>query len=185
MRWPLMIGILATLSVSGAFAQPVIPSVPGPPPHAPYILNSAGSAYVPWQQGSAVAPPVAVTSLPALPAGTNTIGSVTAVPSPVAPVSSTAVEGTHVLKSSAGNLYSLSVTTTTTSGYLMLFNATAAPADGAVTPAYCLAVPSATSMGVSWTTPLTLSTGISVAFSSTGCFTKTSSATAVFSAQVQ
>lgn len=105
-----------------------------------------------------------------------------------APVSSTATEGTHVLKGSAGNLFSLTVTIGAVSGWAMVFDATTAPADGSVTPKYCRYIKSdgtggATSLG--WVDPLSFTTGISVAFSSTGCFTKTASSTAFFTGQVQ
>ena len=100
---------------------------------------------------------------------------------------STAAEGTHVLKASAGNLYSAYVTTGATAGYFLVFNATSAPADGAVTPIHCVQVPANTTMGISFNPgPVEVySTGISLAFSSTGCFTKTASATAFFHGSVK
>lgn len=105
----------------------------------------------------------------------------------ITPVVSGSAEGTHVLKGSPGNLYDLYVTTGTTSGYLMAFNATTAPGDGAVTPIDCVAAPAnaTTSMFTSPGPPEVYSTGISVAFSSTGCFTKTVSATAFFHGRVE
>lgn len=143
----------------------------------------------------------------ALPAGTaligkvgidqTTVGSTNAVvqiPSAVAavaiaPTVSGALQSGNVLLSAAGNLYTLSVTITTVSGYLMVFDATSAPGDGAVTPKVCQPVNSnGTNGAVSMTwgnIPLRFATGITAVFSSTGCFTKTASATAVFSAQVQ
>ena len=113
-------------------------------------------------------------------------GTVNAAPSVIAPVSSTAVEGSHVFKSSAGTLYSFTVTNPTTAGYFMLFDATSAPADGAVTPKYCLPVNANQAIGMS-ATPVAVSfaTGIVGVFSTTGCFTKTVSATANMSALVQ
>lgn len=106
--------------------------------------------------------------------------------SALAPVVSAAVEGTHVLKGSAGNLYGLVVTNTTVAGYVMVFNATTAPADGAVTPIYCLpiGINQTVSLTGPSTIPISFSTGISVAFSTTGCFTKTVSATAMFTGLV-
>ncbi len=107
----------------------------------------------------------------------------------LATVQSTATEAFHVLKASAGNLYSISVTVGATSGYLMIFNAISAPTDGAVTPAYCIPVTSNGTNGLngaSWSVnPASFSTGITAVFSSTGCTTKTASATAFFTAQVQ
>src|SRR5579863_10083799 len=48
----------------------------------------------------------------------------------ISPTASGAAESSHVLKGSAGNLYTLTVTIGATTGYLMLFDATSAPADG-------------------------------------------------------
>jgi hypothetical protein len=106
----------------------------------------------------------------------------------IAAVVSGAAEGTHVLKASAGNLYGLTTTIGVTTGWVMVFNATSAPADGAVTPVFCRYIKSDGTGGsnsVEFKPPLAFSTGVSVAFSSTGCFTKTASATAFFAGQVQ
>lgn len=102
----------------------------------------------------------------------------------LAQTASGAAESNNVLKASAGNLYSLTVTTGATAGYLMVFNATSAPIDGAVTPAYCAQVPANNTGAFEWAIPARYSTGITAVFSSTGCFTKTASATAAFFAQV-
>ncbi len=102
-------------------------------------------------------------------------------PTSVTPVKSVAAESSHVLKSSPGDLLSITATNATTSGYLMLFDATSAPADGAVTPVYCTTTPASGT----WPVPAKFSVGIVAVFSTTGCFTKTASATAMFSAQVQ
>jgi hypothetical protein len=106
----------------------------------------------------------------------------------IPPTASSALESSHVLKASAGNLSSLSVTIGTTSGYLMVFDAASAPADGAVTPKYAWPVTSNgtnSALGISWTVPAQFLTGVTVVFSSTGPLTKTASATAFFSGQVQ
>lgn len=105
----------------------------------------------------------------------------------LAAVRSTTAESNHVLKGSAGSLYSLAVTIGATSGWLLLFNATSAPADGAVTPVFWLPLTSNGANGygtIEWRMPLQFSTGITAVFSTTGPFTKTASATAAFSAQV-
>jgi hypothetical protein len=100
---------------------------------------------------------------------------------------SSAAEGTHVFKASAGTLYSAYVTAGSTSGYLMIFNATSAPADGAVTPIHCVVVPALQTVSLSFNPGPgeTYATGISAAFSTTGCFTKTVSATAFFHGSVK
>lgn len=101
-------------------------------------------------------------------------------------VSSSAAESNKVLKASAGNLYSITITTGASAGYLMIFNATSAPIDGAVTPAYCIPVAASSGTPLKWGDfPVVFSTGITAVFSTTGCFTKTASATAAFFAQVQ
>lgn len=102
-------------------------------------------------------------------------------------VVSASAESNHVLKASAGNLYGVYVTTGNTAGYLMVFNATSAPGDGAVTPNECLWAPanSTTFLNFNPGPPSTYSTGITAVFSSTGCFTKTASATAFFAGSVK
>ena len=111
------------------------------------------------------------------------------IPNSTAGTQTAAVASSHVLKASAGALINVTVTIGATSGWLMIFEATSAPADGAVTPKYCRYVKSDGTGGassVSWgDLPLTFATGITAVFSSTGCFTKTASATAYFSGQVQ
>lgn len=116
----------------------------------------------------------------------TTIGSPD-ITSGITPVVSSAAEGSHVLKASSGNLYSLYVTTGATAGFLMTFNATAAPADGAVTPVECVAVAANQTTAASFNSgpPDAYSTGIVAVFSSTGCFTKTVSATAFFKGRVK
>lgn len=141
---------------------------------------------------SGVTSPVSLASLPALAAGSNIIGGVTPAPSSsstvaISPGSSSALEASHILKASAGNLYSLYVTTTSVSGYLMTFNATSAPADGAVTPVECIPVASGSAVSISFAgaPPDHYSTGIVAVFSTTGPFTKTGSVTAFFKWRVQ
>lgn len=92
-----------------------------------------------------------------------------------------------VLKAAAGVLYGFQVTTGASAGYVMVFDATSAPADGAVTPVKCYSVPATTTMAASWgSSPLTFATGITVVFSTgANCFTKTASATAFISGEAQ
>lgn len=84
-------------------------------------------------------------------------------------VRSASSESSHVLKAGPGNLYSVNATGAT--GYLMVFDATSAPADGAVTPVIC--VPAGSSVSYLPGPPAYFSTGIVAVLSSTGCFTKT------------
>lgn len=71
--------------------------------------------------------------------------------------------------------------------WVMLFDATAAPADGAVTPAKCYALASgATSLMQSLNIPLLAANGgWQIVVSTTGCFTKTASVHAFISAEGQ
>lgn len=114
--------------------------------------------------------------------------SVDPTPSAVAPVKSTAPEASRVLKASAGALLSLTTIIGATNGWLLLFDATSAPADGAVTPAYVFPIDGDGTKGVlslEWAVPLKFATGITAVFSSTGPFSKTASVTAAFFGQVR
>jgi len=118
-------------------------------------------------------------------------GTVTSAPSAsfgLTPIVSSAAEASHVLKSLPdGVLYSLYVTTGATAGYLMTFNATSVPADGAVTPVECVIAPANSTVAVTFGSgpPDSYPVGITAVFSSTGCFTKTASATAFFKGRVK
>jgi hypothetical protein len=147
-------------------------------------LNGAATAAKQPALGTAGTPSADVITVQGASSGTPlSVSLASAVPVP-----SAATEATHVLKGSAGILYSLDVTIGAVSGWVMIFDATSAPADGAVTPKFCRYIKSDGTAGatsLAWVNPLSLVTGISVAFSSTGCFTKTASSTAFFEGQVQ
>lgn len=99
----------------------------------------------------------------------------------ITPNPTTVAAGSLVIKGSAGNLYGLNVTTGGSAGYVMLFNATSAPADGTVTPIKTYVVAANATIEQGWSPPLRFSTGITAVFSTTGPFTKTISATAFIS----
>ncbi len=100
----------------------------------------------------------------------------------IIPVVSTAVETGHVIKASAGNLYSVSVTTGAVAGRVLIHNSATVPAAGAVTPVDCAIVSANSTVMLSYDPPIELSAGISVSFSTaTTCFTQTDSATAFIS----
>ncbi len=101
----------------------------------------------------------------------------------IAPVVSAAAEGSHVIKASAGVLYDWHVTVGDVPGYVMIFDATSAPADGAVSPVICLTVAAFQTCRNPDHTATNFTTGIVIVFSSTGPFTKTISATAFISAK--
>jgi len=105
---------------------------------------------------------------------------------PIVSVQSAAEEGNHVLKATPGWLNGFDATTDTTAGYVLFFDATSDPSDGSVMPKLCFVLPATQTTGASWLTyPVPFDNGIIIVFSTTGCFTKTESATAFFSAQVQ
>jgi hypothetical protein len=114
--------------------------------------------------------------------GAITNGTQRHIPASIVTVKTTSLAASLVACASACNLYGVSMTTATVSGYMMLFDATSAPADGAVTPLECVPVLSNGTNGNLGYTPagtgINLSTGLVVVFSTTGCFTKTSSSTA-------
>lgn len=100
---------------------------------------------------------------------------------------STAAEDCRVVKAASGNLYGLTVVVGATSGYVLVFNAAAAPSNGAVTPAWSFPVTSnGTNGGIaaSWNDiPKAFATGITVCYSTTGPYTLTKSASASFIAE--
>jgi hypothetical protein len=141
---------------------------------------------------SGVISPVSLASLPSLAVGSNVIGGVSPAPSSssnfaITPGSSAGLEASHVLKASAGNLYSLYVLTTSAAGYLMTFNATSAPSNGAVTPVECIPVFASSYAEINFSGAPSdhYSNGIVAVFSTTGPFTLTASATVFFKWRVQ
>lgn len=108
---------------------------------------------------------------------------------------SAAAEASHVFCDATGTapvkkapcfIRSLYVTTGASAGYLMTFNAVSAPADGAVTPRECVAVPANNTIALDFgETAEPYVTGLTAVFSTTGCFTKTGSATAFFKGRMQ
>lgn len=99
----------------------------------------------------------------------------------ITPTSGAAVASSLVLKNSGGNFYGCNATTGAVAGYVMLFNATSAPGDGAVTPVKVWPLAALAALTVEYQVPLRLGTGITLVFSSTGPYTKTASATAFLS----
>lgn len=176
----ILLGLLFALAPFGAYAQTA----------SAVVVSSCGTPPTTYTAGQMF--PLTVDTTGKLCDGGGSGGSTNPIyvtGTPVAPVTSTTTESSHVLKSSAGSLDNLTITVGATSGWLMLFDATSAPADGAVTPAYYIPVASSGTNGyaaLSWSNnPLKFTTGIVAVFSSTGPFTKTASATAQFSGQVQ
>ncbi len=108
----------------------------------------------------------------------------------VTPTVSTAAENSHILKAGAGVVYSVYATNlTTTDGYLQVFNAVSAPADGAVTPLACAPLSGGGVASIHYAPgpPGIYGTGITAVVSSAAtCFTKTTGTiTAFISGMVQ
>lgn len=99
----------------------------------------------------------------------------------ISPQVSGSAASSLVLKATAGNLYYISATVTAAS-WLMIFNATSAPVDGATTSGTasgnlqdCLAIPTGTTGVINYSPgpPQSYSVGITAVISSTACATKT------------
>lgn len=155
---------LALCVSAPAFAQATYPTVSGSRVNGvvPLACDTTGANCAP------------AASLPTIdtPSGAAASGLV--------PSATAALNSAQVVKASAGTLYGFSANSTV-NGFFMLFNATAAPGDGAVTPVKCYPYVANTPFGAGFYPPLFLSTGITVVFSTTGCFSKTASATAFIS----
>ena len=128
----------------------------------------------------------------ALAAGTGTqavaIAPTSSAAGAIKPVVTSAAASSLVLKASAGNLYSVTLTSGASAGLLMVFDATSAPADGAVTPVECINVAANSTVVVNFSPgpPSSYATGITAVFSTgTNCFNKAASATAFISGKVQ
>jgi hypothetical protein len=101
-------------------------------------------------------------------------------------VQSSATEGSRVLKASAGLLNGFSATNGAAAGYVLIIDSATVPSDGAVTPKFCYYMAANQTVAASWNNyPVNFNNGIVIVYSTTGCFTKTASATAFFAAQVQ
>ena len=111
----------------------------------------------------------------------TTNGPTAAAGAALTPSATATAQSSVVLKASAGNFFGANCTATV-SGYLMLFDATSAPADGTVTPKKVWAMSAGSSIEVGYFVPLRMATGITLVFSSTGPFTKTA-ATAFISGE--
>ena len=106
----------------------------------------------------------------------------------IVPVATTVAASSLVVKATPGQLMAMVAATGAVAGYVMLFDAAAAPADGAVSPVWVsgliAANTSVTVFAVNGGPGIRFNTGIVAVFSSTGPFTKTASATAYISGLV-
>lgn len=113
-------------------------------------------------------------------------GSSLVPPSPTFTQTS-ALASNLVLKAAAGSLYACYVTTSSTPGWMMLFDATGAPANGTVMPKNCIYCPAnaTTEIELPFLTAEPFATGITAVFSSTGPFTLTASSSVFMKGIVQ
>lgn len=113
----------------------------------------------------------------------------------LAPISASAAVGDVVAptvtsaliaKTVSADLFDINVVSGATAGYVMVFDAKTVPADGAVVPVYCMPLAANTGLQSNFRAePTAFQNGVVVVFSSTGCFTKTASATAYIAAYVR
>lgn len=176
-------GVAGCQAVTQAYPLPVtVSGTPALPTGAATAANQTNGNQQTQVVGTVPLPTGAATS--ANQTNGNQVTKVTAMG--LTPATTTAVASSQVLKASAGTLYGGAVTATV-AGYLLIFNATSLPANGAVTPVKCLSVPAGQTVsfsadaGTAWT----FSTGITLGYSTTGCYTLTASATAFFTGQFQ
>lgn len=102
----------------------------------------------------------------------------------IAPVATAAVASNQVARAAGANLYRWTVTSGASAGYVMIFDATSAPADGAVTPKQCYVLAANSTLRDNiGDFAERYSVGITIVFSTTGCYSKTASATAFISSQ--
>lgn len=123
-------------------------------------------------------------------AGANTV-RVVAAASGATHGQTNALATAKVLKASAGVLYTLDVQADSTLyaavWYVLVFDATSDPGNGAVTPAKCYAVPAGqASFTAGWpSNGVAMATGITAVVSTTGCFNETQSAHAFIGGEFQ
>lgn len=164
----LILACICAIGMAGGAAAQTIPSYNYPSAGTPGTVqlqcSDTYTACLPISSTN----PVPSASLPSAASTAGTAAGVTAV-----------AASSIIGKASPGNLYGVNVTSGASAGYVLIYNRTTAPADGVVTPARCIPLAANTGIELSWRpVPLYFSTGIVVAFSTTGCFTQTLSATA-------
>ena len=101
----------------------------------------------------------------------------------VRPVVTAAAASSKVISAFPARLRMVDVTTGASAGYVLVYDATAAPSDGTVTPVLCYKVAATSTYAWTYYTPLKFNTGVVVAFSTgASCFAQTLSATAFIAA---
>ncbi|MDT7951707.1 MAG: hypothetical protein RQ966_09400 [Acetobacteraceae bacterium] len=140
-----------------------------------------------WSSGSGSLVALGKAMVAAQQATTAAVTSSSIVPPSPTFVQTTAIAASLVLKSAPGSLYACYATTGSVAGWLMLFDATAVPANGSVAPKECIYCPAnaTTEVELPFLTAEPFATGITAVFSSTGPFTLTASSTAFIKGIVQ
>ncbi len=100
---------------------------------------------------------------------------------PITSEATSAVAGVLTLQTDPCTFYGANITTVATAGYMMLFDAVAAPADGTVLEAS--STYQSLGLEVGYAIGLSMALGATLVFSSTGPFTKTVSATVFMSGE--
>ena len=105
---------------------------------------------------------------------------------PIASAQTATAAASLVAKATGGQLYAFSGTAGASAGYFLIFDATSAPSNGTVTPKFCYPVAIGGNFDKSWGAyPVPFQNGIVIEFSTTGCFSATSSSTAFITAQIR
>ncbi|MGI4807426.1 MAG: hypothetical protein ACRYF2_04875 [Janthinobacterium lividum] len=140
-----------------------------------------------WSSGSGSLVSLGKALIAAQQATTAAVTTSSLVPPSPTFVQTAASSSNLLLKATAGSLYACYVTTGSTAGFLMLFDATSVPPNGTVAPKDCVYCPAnaTTEIEFPFLTVEPFSAGITAAFSSTGPFTLTASSTVFIKGIVQ
>lgn len=106
------------------------------------------------------------------------------------PRAASTVSGGLVLKDGSGQLRGVNAVSGASAGFVILIDSATVPADGALTganlPVRCMPLAANTGLDLSYrASPVSFYRGITIVFSTTGCFTKTASATAFLAGDVE
>lgn len=117
----------------------------------------------------------------------NSVGLTPPIPNATSfPAVKTSAVGGSLVIAASGNptLLVLDVVSGASAGFVMVFPGAAVPADGAVTPTECYTIAANSTFVRPYNPSTWFSGGVVAVFSTTGCFSKTISATAFISATV-
>lgn len=140
-----------------------------------------------WSSGAGSLVSLTKALVAAQQATTAAVTSSSLMPPSPAFVQTTSLASNLVLKAASGSLYACYVTTGSTAGWLMLFDAVAVANNGTVSPKHSIYCPAnaTTELELPFLTAEPFASGITAAFSSTGPFTFTASTSAFIKGIVQ